>query len=207
MTDAGRGLFRLPRQRHTSGGDGIWSATSGRSRTAAASTRRACRRQHPETFRLAAGAEEHRDFTDSSSGPPISTRPVVGGGQGHQPAGARHQSTSWRRSGVAHFPPAPLGLDGKLDPRKFKKDSPEMRGRRCSSGRPSGQACHPAPYYTTTPCTTSRSSASTRRRRSTVLVARRGRSRRSRLRASRVAAVTLHDAGCGRWRTRWSFST
>src|SRR5262249_57633795 len=27
------------------------------------------------------------------------------------------------------FPPAPLGLDGKLDPRKFSADSPEMRGQ------------------------------------------------------------------------------
>jgi len=46
------------------------------------------------------------------------------------------------------FPPAPLGLDGKLDPRKFKKDSPEMRGQALFFGKAQCASCHPAPYYT-----------------------------------------------------------
>src|SRR5262249_45664710 len=32
------------------------------------------------------------------------------------------------------FPPAPLGWDGKLDPRKFADDSPEMRGQKLFFG-------------------------------------------------------------------------
>ena len=46
------------------------------------------------------------------------------------------------------FPPAPLGLDGKLDTRKFAADSPEMRGQELFFGKAQCATCHPAPYYT-----------------------------------------------------------
>jgi len=47
------------------------------------------------------------------------------------------------------FPPAPgLGLDGKLDPKKFKADSPEMLGQKLFFGKAKCADCHPAPYYT-----------------------------------------------------------
>ncbi len=46
------------------------------------------------------------------------------------------------------FPPAPLGVDGKLDPRQFKADSPEMRGQKLFFGKAQCSTCHPAPYYT-----------------------------------------------------------
>jgi cytochrome c peroxidase len=48
------------------------------------------------------------------------------------------------------FPPAP-GLsvvDGKLDPRKFRADSPEMRGQNLFFGKAQCGTCHPAPFYT-----------------------------------------------------------
>jgi cytochrome c peroxidase len=46
------------------------------------------------------------------------------------------------------FPPAPLGVDGKLDPRKFAADSSEMRGQQLFFGKAQCATCHPAPYYT-----------------------------------------------------------
>jgi cytochrome c peroxidase len=47
------------------------------------------------------------------------------------------------------FPPAPgLGLDGKLDPRKFNAESQEMRGQELFFGKAKCATCHPAPYYT-----------------------------------------------------------
>jgi cytochrome c peroxidase len=47
------------------------------------------------------------------------------------------------------FPPAPgLGLDGKLDPKKFSSDSAEMRGQKLFFGKAQCSTCHPAPYYT-----------------------------------------------------------
>jgi cytochrome c peroxidase len=47
------------------------------------------------------------------------------------------------------FPPAPsLGLDGKLDPKKFAADTPEMRGQHLFFGKAQCATCHPAPYYT-----------------------------------------------------------
>jgi cytochrome c peroxidase len=47
------------------------------------------------------------------------------------------------------FPPAP-GLDvyGKLDPKKFAEDSPEMKGQQLFFGKARCSVCHPAPYYT-----------------------------------------------------------
>jgi cytochrome c peroxidase len=47
------------------------------------------------------------------------------------------------------FPPAP-GLDvfGKLDPKKFAADSPEMKGQELFFGKAKCSVCHPAPYYT-----------------------------------------------------------
>jgi cytochrome c peroxidase len=47
------------------------------------------------------------------------------------------------------FPPAPgLGLDGKLDPKKFAADSPERKGQELFFGKAQCATCHPAPYYT-----------------------------------------------------------
>jgi cytochrome c peroxidase len=46
------------------------------------------------------------------------------------------------------FPPAPLGVDGKLDPQKFAADSPEMRGQSLFFGKAQCSTCHPAPDYT-----------------------------------------------------------
>jgi len=47
------------------------------------------------------------------------------------------------------FPPAPnLGLDGKLDPRKFGPESPEMKGQTVFFGKAQCATCHPAPFYT-----------------------------------------------------------
>jgi cytochrome c peroxidase len=47
------------------------------------------------------------------------------------------------------FPPAPkLGLDGKLDPKIVKEDSPEMRGQKLFFGKAACASCHPAPFYT-----------------------------------------------------------
>ena len=47
------------------------------------------------------------------------------------------------------FPPAPnLRWDGKLDPKKFKADSPAMRGQKLFFGKAQCATCHPAPYYT-----------------------------------------------------------
>jgi cytochrome c peroxidase len=46
------------------------------------------------------------------------------------------------------FPPAPLGWDGKLDPKKFAADSPEMKGQQLFFGKAQCAVCHPAPYYT-----------------------------------------------------------
>ena len=47
------------------------------------------------------------------------------------------------------FPPAPgLSWDGKLDPKKFAADSPELRGQTLFFGKAQCATCHPAPYYT-----------------------------------------------------------
>jgi cytochrome c peroxidase len=47
------------------------------------------------------------------------------------------------------LPPAPgLGVDGKLNPRKFKPDSSEMLGQELFFGKAKCGSCHPAPYYT-----------------------------------------------------------
>lgn len=47
------------------------------------------------------------------------------------------------------FPPAPnLGWDGKLDPKKFAADSPEMVGQQLFFGKAKCAVCHPGPYYT-----------------------------------------------------------
>src|SRR5437868_11725564 len=47
------------------------------------------------------------------------------------------------------FPPAPgLGWDGKLDPKKFSADAPEMKGQKLFFGKAQCSTCHPAPYYT-----------------------------------------------------------
>jgi cytochrome c peroxidase len=46
------------------------------------------------------------------------------------------------------FPPAPLGIDGKLDRRKFSPESTEMKGQALFFGKAQCSTCHPAPYYT-----------------------------------------------------------
>ena len=47
------------------------------------------------------------------------------------------------------FPPAPgLSWDGKLDPKKFGADSPEMVGQHVFFGKARCAECHPAPFYT-----------------------------------------------------------
>jgi cytochrome c peroxidase len=47
------------------------------------------------------------------------------------------------------FPPAPgLGIDGKLDPKKFAPDSPEMKGQELFFGKANCASCHTPPYYT-----------------------------------------------------------
>jgi len=47
------------------------------------------------------------------------------------------------------FPPAPgLGLDGKLDPKKFGPDTLEMQGQKLFFGKAQCATCHPAPFYT-----------------------------------------------------------
>jgi len=46
------------------------------------------------------------------------------------------------------FPPAPLGLDGKLDPHVFAPDDPEMKGQKLFFGKAQCSTCHPAPFYT-----------------------------------------------------------
>jgi cytochrome c peroxidase len=46
------------------------------------------------------------------------------------------------------FPPAPLGIDGKLDPKKFPADSDAMKGQQLFFGKAQCATCHPAPYYT-----------------------------------------------------------
>ena len=47
------------------------------------------------------------------------------------------------------FPPAPgLGWDGKLDPKKFGEDTPEMKGQKLFFGKARCGECHPAPFYT-----------------------------------------------------------
>jgi cytochrome c peroxidase len=47
------------------------------------------------------------------------------------------------------FPPAPtLNVFGKLDPRKFKPDSLEMKGQELFFGKAQCATCHPAPFYT-----------------------------------------------------------
>ena len=47
------------------------------------------------------------------------------------------------------FPPAPgLSWDGKLDPKKFAADSPEMLGQKLFFGKAQCSLCHPAPFYT-----------------------------------------------------------
>jgi cytochrome c peroxidase len=47
------------------------------------------------------------------------------------------------------FPPSPgLGLDGKLDVKKFAAESPEMQGQKLFFGKAQCGTCHPAPFYT-----------------------------------------------------------
>ena len=47
------------------------------------------------------------------------------------------------------FPPAPgLDLFGKLDPKKFAADSPEMKGQELFFGKAQCATCHTPPFYT-----------------------------------------------------------
>ncbi len=50
---------------------------------------------------------------------------------------------------LLNFPPAPgLSWDGKLDPKKFAPESPEMQGQALFFGKARCAECHPGPYYT-----------------------------------------------------------
>lgn len=50
---------------------------------------------------------------------------------------------------LLNFPPAPgLAWDGKLDPKKFAPESPEMQGQKLFFGKARCSECHPGPYYT-----------------------------------------------------------
>jgi cytochrome c peroxidase len=47
------------------------------------------------------------------------------------------------------FPPAAgLGLDGRLDPKKFDPNTPEMRGQQLFFGKAQCSTCHAPPFYT-----------------------------------------------------------
>jgi cytochrome c peroxidase len=46
------------------------------------------------------------------------------------------------------FPPAKLGVDGKLDPHAFVMNSPEIEGQKLFFGKARCGECHPAPFYT-----------------------------------------------------------
>jgi cytochrome c peroxidase len=47
------------------------------------------------------------------------------------------------------FPPAPgLGIDGKLDPKKFGPNTPEMQGQNLFFGKGQCATCHTPPFYT-----------------------------------------------------------
>ena len=107
---------------HTSGGD----APGGRHPAAVAPPphrhAQPARRQHPAAVRLAAGAEDGRGLHRvRAAGGLLRRRQAVGGGQGDQSAGARQPGPLHVRvAGVARFPAgAGLGMDGKLDPKKF----------------------------------------------------------------------------------------
>ena len=95
--------------------------------------------------------DRSRTSPSSSSGPPTSTatrcrrRP-----RGSTRWSAAARSTSWpssRNCSTSRRPRA-LDLDGKLDPKKFAADSPEMRGQKLFFGKAQCATCHPAPYYT-----------------------------------------------------------
>jgi cytochrome c peroxidase len=67
----------------------------------------------------------------------------------HLPHRSTHVHFMAEVQNILDFPPAPnLGLDGKLNPKKFGKDSPEMRGQTLFFGKAQCGSCHPAPYYT-----------------------------------------------------------
>ena len=96
------------------------------------------------------------------------------------------------------FPPAP-GLDiyGKLDPKKFKPDSPEMRGQKLFFGKAQCSVCHPAPYYTDNLMHDLKVERFYKPQMINGLMRRRrDRSRRSRCAASRNRRPTSTTAGC-----------
>jgi cytochrome c peroxidase len=67
----------------------------------------------------------------------------------HRPDRSTHVHFMAEVQNLLDFPPAPnLGIDGKLNPRKFSADSPEMKGQALFFGKAQCSTCHPAPYYT-----------------------------------------------------------
>jgi cytochrome c peroxidase len=67
----------------------------------------------------------------------------------HRPDRSTHVHFMAEVQNLLDFPPAPnLGVDGKLNPRKFAADSPEMKGQALFFGKAQCSTCHPAPYYT-----------------------------------------------------------
>ncbi len=67
----------------------------------------------------------------------------------HRPDRATHVHFMAEVQNLLDFPPATnLGIDGKLNPKKFAADSPEMKGQTLFFGKAQCSTCHPAPYYT-----------------------------------------------------------
>jgi len=67
----------------------------------------------------------------------------------HRPDRSTHVHFMAEVQALLDFPPAPnLGIDGKLNPKKFAADSLEMQGQTLFFGKAQCSTCHPAPYYT-----------------------------------------------------------
>ena len=87
-----------------------------------------------------------------AAGGVLRRRPGVGGGQGNQPARARQPGPLHGGvPGTARLPARAMGLDGKLDPKKFAADSPRCAARSCSSARHSAPPATRPRYYTDNP--------------------------------------------------------
>jgi cytochrome c peroxidase len=67
----------------------------------------------------------------------------------HMPNRSIQVHTMAEFQNLLDFPPAPaLGWDGKLDPKQFGDDTPEMKGQKLFFGKARCAECHPAPFYT-----------------------------------------------------------
>ena len=125
--------------------------------------------------------------------------PVDGERQGHEPLDRGTQVHFMAEfQDLLDFPPAPgLGWDGKLDPKKFADDSPEMQGQKLFFGKAAVRECHPAPYYTDNSMHDLKVERFYKPQMINGLMATsRGRSRRSRSAASRNRRRTCTTADC-----------